>query len=334
MVALVAMGVGTVCAGYFGGFETGLYTLDRIRLRHRRERGEASAAVLSGIVARPRRAIATALVGHNLSVYLVTALVTRLAEGVWPGRAELLSVLVLALPLFLVAEVIPKEVMRRAADVWLYRLAYGFRLAERVLWPATTALSGVTRLLGWLLGPRAEAPQWRGPARLRYYLGLGYRTGLLSAEQTRMAENILRVGRRRVAQAMVPLSEVEALDEETSEEEARERLRGFRHRRVLLVRGGRENVVGAVARLEVLLAQGGSWRERLRRVRRPVLRVGAQTTALEALDRMRRQKVPLAVVEDERGRVVGLVTTGDLVEEIVGELGRVETASEEAGGRG
>lgn len=332
LVALAAMGIGTICAGYFSGFETGLYTLNRIRLRHRRERGEPSAVVLAGITAQPRRAIATALVGHNLCVYLVTALTTRLLEGVWPGREELLSTLVLTLPLFLLAEVIPKEVMRRAADTWLYRLAGSFRVLERLFWPATTVLAGVARLLGWLLGSGPGGPQWVEAARLRYYLGLGYRTGLLSAEQTRMAENILRVGRRRLSEVMVPLAQAEMLSEDTPEQEALARLRRFRHRRVLLLRGAGAEVVGVVGRLEVLLAEGGSWRERLRRALRPVLRMSAETTVLEALDRLRRGRVPLALVEDAAGRPVGLVTTGDLVEEVVGELGRKEGPPQGSGG--
>jgi len=87
VVALVAIGFGTIYAGYFSGFETGLYTLNRIRLRHRREQGDPRAVVLDRLLAQPRRAIATTLVGHNLCVYLVTAITTKLYEGCGPtGR--------------------------------------------------------------------------------------------------------------------------------------------------------------------------------------------------------------------------------------------------------
>lgn len=320
LVALAAMAFGAVYAGYFSGFETGLYTVNRIRLRCRREQGDPRAAALTEILRRPRRAIATTLVGHNLCVYLVTTIATRLSEGVWPDRAGVVSALLLALPLFLLAEVIPKEVTRRAADTLPYRLAPSFRLAERLFWPATAVLTWVARGLGWLLGPRVALADWAEAHRLRYYLALGRRSGVLSAEQTRMADNILRLARRSVAQVMVPLDRVETLAEEAGEQEALACLRRSTHRRVLLYRGRRDQVVGVVARLELLLTQEQAWPERMRQAVRPVFRTAAETTVLEALEQLRRQECPLAAVEGGRGQVVGLVTVGDLVEEIVGEL--------------
>ncbi len=329
VVALAAIGIGTIYAGYFSGFETGLYTLNRIRLRHRQEQGDPRATLLTEIVGRPGRAIATTLVGHNLCVYVVTAITTKLCEGTWPDRAEVVSAVILTLPLFLLAEVIPKEVTRRTVDSLPYQLAPSFRLAERVLWPATVVLTWVARALGWLLGPRAGLADWAEAHRLRHYLALGQSTGVLSAEQTRMADNILRLGRRSVAQVMVPLEQVETLDQASDEREALVFLRRAQHRRLLLFRDRRDNIVGMVTRLELLLTRpsNGRWSERIERVTRSVFRVGSGTTVLEALEQLCRQESPVAVVEGGRGQVVGLVTTGDLVEEIVGELG-TEQATE------
>jgi putative hemolysin len=155
---------------------------------------------------------------------------------------------------------------------------------------------------------------------LRYYLGLGRRTGLLSDEQSRMAENVLRLGRRTVAEVMVALAEVEALAEGLTEEEGRTCLGSCRHRRMPVYRGRPDNVVGVVSRLELLLAEGGSWAERVQRVTKPVSRVEVRTSLLEALDRVCSQEVPAAVVEDHRGEVVGLVTATDLVEAILPEV--------------
>jgi len=318
VLTLAAIVVATTFAGYFSGFETGLYTLNRVRLRHRREQGDRQAAVLAGVMAHPRLAITTTLVGHNLWLYVVTALTTKLCEGYWPQRAELVGAVIVALPLFLLAEVIPKEVCRRAADSLPYQMARSFVLTERLFWPASMLLVGLTRWLGRFLGPRAALGAWAEMPNLRYYLGLGRRTGLLSDEQSRMAENVLRLGRRSVAEVMVALGEVEALAEGLSEEEGLACLGRCRHRRMPLSRGGRDNIVGVVPRLELLLAEGGSWTERVARVTKPVLRLPAATSILEALDRIRSEEAPVAVVEDTRGQVVGLVTATDLVEAIVG----------------
>ncbi len=334
LVALAAIVIGTIFAGYFSGFETGLYTLNRVRLRHRREQGDPQAQVLSLVLQRPSRAIATTLVGHNLCVYVVTAITTKLYEGVWPDWAEVASVLTLALPLFLLAEVIPKEVTRRAADSLPYRLALGFRLAERLFRPATAALERVARLCGRLVGARGSGAGWSEIPRLRYYLALGRRVGVLSSEQTEMADNILRLGRRVVADCMVPLVQVEALSEEASEEEALSYLRGCRHRRVLVYRGRRAEVTGVVHGLELLMSPRREWPERRAGVTRPLARLTGSTPVLEALDRLRRRELALAVVEGGRGEVVGLVSIQDLVEEIVGQLRGPDGSDGQVGGAG
>ena len=79
--------------------------------------------------------------------------------------------------------------------------------------------------------------------------------------------------------------------------------------------------------MELLLAHSsvGGWAERVQRVARPVFRVAVNATVLEALEQLRRQESP--VVVGARAQVVGLVTAGDLVDEIVGELG-AEQATE------
>jgi len=322
IAALGAIVVGTLCAGYFSGFETGLYTLSRIRLRHRRDEGDRGAVVLQGILARPRRAIATTLVGHNLCVYVVTAITTKVFEGVWPHWAELASTVTLALPLFLFAEVIPKEVARRAADRLPYLLAPSFRAVQRALWPAVTALVLVVRLWERMLGQRAGQDEWSDARRLGYYLAVGQRSGLLSAEQTRMADNILRIGRRTVADVMVPMALAEAVPDDADEEEVIGLIGRSEHRRLLVYHRRLDRVVGVVTGLELLLSRAVPWPDRLSRAMRPVQRIRARMTVLEALERMRREELSVAVVEDGRGVVVGMVTLGDLVEEIVGELER------------
>ena len=334
MVALVAIAIGTILAGYFSGFETGLYALNRLRLRHRREQGDPRATILGRLLAQPSRAIATTLVGHNLCVYAVTAMTTKFYEGVWPGWAEVASVVTLALPLFLLAEVIPKEVTRRGADSLPYRLAPSFRLAERLFWPVTTALGGVARFWAWLMRSHASPAAWSELPRLSYYLTLGRRVGLLSVEQTQMADNILRLGQRTVADVMVPVAGVEALEEGMSQEEATDFLRRCRHRRLLLYRGRPTRVTGAVHSLELLLSPRGPWAERLRDVVRPVARLPVSVSVLEALDRLLHWELGLAVVEDDREQAVGLVSIQDLVEEIVGELGPRGSGNSALRGRG
>ena len=124
-VLLVAAGIAVI--GFFSGSETGLYTINRFRLRQRAHRRERLAGVLSWLLSDPVGLLVTLLLGHNLAVYGVTALVTGAYERAglssaagWWRHPDVAATLTLVVPLFIFAEVLPKNYFRRHAE----RLSY------------------------------------------------------------------------------------------------------------------------------------------------------------------------------------------------------------------
>jgi len=107
-----------VLAGFYTGAEMGLYTVNRFRLRKRQHAGERSARLLAFLLRDPVGLLVTFLIGTNIAVYAVTALVTGLYEGAglrpgqsWWKSPEVAATATLILPLFM-GEVLTKNYFR------------------------------------------------------------------------------------------------------------------------------------------------------------------------------------------------------------------------------
>jgi putative hemolysin len=303
--------------GFFSGSETGIYVVNRIRLRLRAEAGQREAQRLRHLLADTKSLITTALVGTNLCVFGSSALMTRLLERRF-GQAALVSTLILSPALFVFAEVVPKNLFRRHADVLMYRVSGGLRLSGLLFRPLVVALKGVTAVWGVLLGEVAEpADPLRSRDRLLSLLMTGTEEGILTPYQHDVAGNILRVASVPVEAVRIPIDEVATIETPLAPERVIEALNAHGHSRypVRAPDGSIQTILDVTAYLMAWRRDG-----RTDAGCTAVLRLAADTPVPRALEVLQTARLPLALVVDQADRTLGIVTAKDLVEEIVGEL--------------
>ncbi len=318
-LSIFAILISILVAGFYAGVEMGFYRLNRLRLAFRVKQRRRDAVWLADCVKQPDPFVVMALVAQNLFVFVATFLCTRMLEPSWGERAEVLSTLVLVVPLFVFGEVVPKEAIGRAADTAMYHFWAALAFSERLFRPGVWLVVRLQRF--WRIFPRyrAVAPESEVERhRLEYFLGEGAKEGTLSAYQHAMAANIMKLRARKVEGVMVPRASVVSLAVGQTLDECRAAARSNRHRR-FPVADEQGRLIGVVNILDVLAwdIDGFDLREHLRR---PVV-LRRDDSVIDALHRLRRGGVPLGLVEDEKGDVVGIVTLKDLIEEIVGDLG-------------
>jgi len=306
-------------AGFYGGMENGAYKLNRVRLRLRVEEGRRSAKILSRLLDDPEGAIALSLIGTNLSVWIATTVTTRALAGVLGGATEYVATLGLTFVMFPLAEVGPKNVFQRQADVLMYRLARPLEISRKLFSPLIAFLKAIARSMTWLLGAkrRPEEPLV-SRKRVEFYLVEGTSEGVLSTDEGRIAANVLRVREVVTREAMVPLAAIESVELGTPADELYRRWPEIRYSRLPVWSERPENVVGVVNLLDLFVFGRGD--RRVADVMQPAEHIPGELPILEALTRLRSTASPMAAVTDSAGSTVGIVTPKDLVEEIVGEL--------------
>ncbi len=127
--------VGVSLSAMFSGLETGLYTINRVRLTVRAAHGDHAAVTLRRILARPTRMLATILVANNIANYLASFGLAKIldATGFSAAQTIMLNVAVLIPLLFVFGEVLPKDLFRTHTDRWSYACAGFLRVVSLVL---------------------------------------------------------------------------------------------------------------------------------------------------------------------------------------------------------
>ena len=307
----------TGCSFFFSGVETGIYSLNRVRLRLRMGEGDAASRRVAELIRRPQLLISTILIGNHVANYIAAftaqALVLRLLATDDP---ELVSTLLLTPLLFVFGEITPKDVFRIRAETLVYR-------SSAVLTFASVAFRPLALLLRWLGRVSRALPRSApgldailGRDRLEALVHEVAEDGVLTEEQTRMVRNVLRLSSVSVRDVMVPAAHVDSVDLGFGREDLiRASSRGGRTR--IPVRDpATGRFTGAVNVLDLVFTPDAGPEALLR----PVPLLPADQNVGRALRTLRRAHQPLGLVTDGDGATIGIATVKDLVEEVSGEL--------------
>lgn len=316
MYAGIALG-GMMLAGIASGLETGIYTLSRVRLFVRAARGDARAVVLERELRAPERVLSTALLGQACGGWIGgLGIATGLeAMGLSTWAAVVAELAILTPMLFIIGDVMPKELFRTNADRWMPTFA-------RPLWflrllctwtgilPVLSALAhGISRATG---ASRAGAPI---DARQRVFMLLHEESDSMSEQQMGIAERVFTMRGVMIGAEMVPWKQVVTLSIGLTALDRLEVLRRAPFSRLPAIdQSG--TVLGIVSALDVLLSPAAQTASLVTAI--PIL--PPETPALTALTAMRAARVPMAIVAERPDRPLGLVTIKDLVEPLVGDL--------------
>ncbi|VGO15211.1 hypothetical protein PDESU_03793 [Pontiella desulfatans] len=221
--ALIIIVAGFLFSALFSGIETGSYMLNRIRLRKYEREQRPSARMLASVLRYPYIFIYTVLIGNNVAVYMVSKSVTDLylatgldaghmLLGFIPWNAETAATLTLMLPLFLLAEVGPKNLFHKKADVLMYRFAPLMQLLVWLLWPITWLLKQLFKMLTHGSSSSAGRELHRlSPDALREYFSTGEKEGVISSDQNRMMDNVSSMHEVPIRTLMTPFRKVPTL---------------------------------------------------------------------------------------------------------------------------
>ncbi len=310
-----------VALAFFVATEVALTACDRGRLRARAAAGGSAAARAERMLAVPRVTLATTLLGANLAT-IVAVLAVGLgfaAHGETPVWAPLVAVP----PLLVLGHFAPKAIAQAHADRTVDVLAQPLRLASWLLRPLVLGIGGFAAALTRLAHiERDKAFVTRDELELIIEAEPQTDKPEISAEEREMIANVFELSEYKVGELMVTLSEVTALSEETPLVEAALEVGDKQHSRMPIYRSRVDDIVGVVHVFDLLqasTAKGASERT-LASIAHPPSYVPETMKATELLVQLQAEQQHLAIVVDEYGGAVGIVTIEDLLEIIVGDI--------------
>jgi Mg2+/Co2+ transporter CorB len=317
-----------VLSAFFSATETALMSLNRYRLRHLARSGHRGARVAEWLLQRPDRLIGLILLGNNAVNIKAAALVTVLAQRFGGQGAVLVATFALTVVVLIFCEVAPKTIAAlNPARIALpaARIYYPLlKVTYPLVWLLNLFANGFLRLLG--VRPDQIASHSLSAEELRTVVA---EAGVMVPRRhQRMLLSILDLDAITVDDIMVPRREIVGLDLDRTWEENLAVIQTSAHDRLPVYREYIDNVIG-VTRVRDLLPEltRGELTQTilLERIREPYF-VPEGTPLNKQLLSFRQHRRRSAFVVDEYGDVQGLITTQDIINELLGELDQDSTA--------
>ena len=316
MILPLALGLvlSIIVVSFFAGMETAGISANRVRLTTAARGGDRRARMVLRLLETPDRLITTCLVGTNFGVvgasFIATALTVELLPESAAGWAVPITSLLLTPILMITGDLLPKTIGRVYADRLTVALAYPLNVLDWVLKPISLVASGLSRLLFRLRGIKPGSQQRITREELRVMMRRGARGEAIDSRTARMVGSAFTFSSREVREVMTPLREVRALPGRTTIPQAFAAAAGSDEAFIVVYRERVDAIVGVVPVLALVRAP---LQATLDRIMTDPLFVPESKNLRGMLETFRRRQVNLAVVVDEYGSTLGVVTLNDVV---------------------
>jgi Mg2+/Co2+ transporter CorB len=311
---------------FFSGSETALTAVSRARMLALEKSGNRNAGIVNRLIEVRERLIGAILTGNNIVNIAASALATGLLYA-WLGDVGVLYATVIMTVLIVVfTEVLPKTVAINAPDRVAIFVARPIAFVVRLFGPILIGIEAVVRWILRRVGFRLGHDQafLSAHEELRGAVDLLHREGGVEKLDRDMFGGVLDLRELAVSDVMVHRTEMVMVNADDSPEEIVRQVLASQFTRLPLWRGKPENIVGILHVKDLLrairAADSDLTKLDVTAIALPAWFVPEQRPLSEQLKAFRRRKTHFALVVDEYGEVMGLVTLEDILEEIVGDI--------------
>jgi CBS domain containing-hemolysin-like protein len=328
VLKLVLFFVLVLMSGFFAGSETALFSLGRVQLIKLEEDGHPRAPLIKQLLDQPRRLIATIFIGNELVNIAASAIMASTAARFMHGQREwLVTVVSTAISVTLIlfiGEITPKNLAVRVVERWSAVAARPLWLLAIVMAPLRLLIEKIADLVVRLFGRRVAVPASGQVSEAEFLTMVDAvkEEGEIDESEQKLIHRVFEFGDRRVAEVMTPIDKVFALSSNLSINRVLQEVRAHTASRVPVYQGSRDRIIGVLYAKDLFqVAYKLSRRPpRLQELVRQAYFVPRNTKCEQLFREFRRRRTHVALVVDEYGHFVGLVTMEDLLEELFGEI--------------
>jgi len=304
---------------FFAASELSIVSANRIRLEEAASNGRSAAKRVLWFLENPERLFGTTLLGTNLSTVTGSTVASLTLLRVDPQNGGWWAMLLMSPLVLLGGEIIPKSIAQARANTVAQLFAGPLFFMHKVFGPLIFFVRAYTRLLYRVLGiTQTERPGLVSRDELELLMETEDDGGEIEADEREMISRIFAFSELRAKDSMVSLVDVVGIRADATVAEAVAIVSRAGFSRLPVFEERIDNIVGILHHLDLLTAQDGN--AEIRSMVRPPYFVPETQEVDEILFILQREAASAAIVVDEFGGAVGLLTLEDVLEEIVGEI--------------
>lgn len=317
--------VGLLClSAFFSGSETSLTATSRARMLQLERDKVPAAGIVNRLISDGESLLGSILLGNNLVNIAASMIAGQLFERLLGGNSVLWATLIMTFTVLIFAEVLPKTYALSNPDRFALTVARPILLAVKLFAPVVRAVQFVVSGTLRLFGARVDGPVLSAHDELRGAIALHHEEGGVVKDDRDMLGGVLDLRDLTVDDIMVHRKSFIMIDADKPPAEIVTEALHSPHTRLPLYKDDSENIVGILHVRDMARAlheaDGDASQVNIDALRREPWFVPETTEVLDQLNAFREKREHFALVVDEYGALMGLVTLEDILEEIVGAI--------------
>jgi CBS domain containing-hemolysin-like protein len=310
-------------SGLFSSAETALTSMNIIKIKQLQNKEKKDAEVLERLMHKTPKILATILIGNNIVNIAATAIATELTFKLISGKnATVFTTVVMTTLILIFGEITPKTYSSHYPEKVAMKLGKPLEILSVVLYPVLKILTTITNFIIKLFGGDIKGTKTLvSEEEIKTLVDVGEEAGIIERDEREMINSIFEIGDIEVTEVMIPRIDMIYLEEESTLEETLSVVMKYGYSRIPVIKDTIDNVVGILYAKDLLIySKKNSSNFDILKLIRGAYYVPESKKVSDLLKEMQKEKVHIAIILDEYGGTLGLVTIEDILEEIVGDI--------------
>ena len=301
-------------SAYFSATEIAFIVANKIKIEIRAKQNVLGAKAARKIIKNPEEVLITILVANNIANITFASLFGLYLQQSF-YLSEISTLLITTLILLSFGEIIPKAFTQEVADIAILYFSYPFKFIRAILYPIIKLLENVSIYILEKFKIEFDLPKILEKEDIKILLKESLDAGAVDKEDKKIIDRVIELGDQKVSEAMRPRTEIVACDINATKDELYQIFIESGYSKIPIYEGSLDTIRGVVY-LNDLFTDFNEIVE----IMKPINFYPETKPSIELLKEFLSEGISIAIIVDEYGGTSGLVTTEDLIEELLGEI--------------
>lgn len=308
-----------VLSAFFSSVETAFSTVNTIRLRHDADGGNKRAKTALHITENYDKALTTILIGNNIVNIGCSSIATVLCLNLFGDMGAAISTGAVTILVLTFGEILPKCIAKEHADSYCLVTAKPLRVLMTIFTPVVFVFVKLKTFVLNRMRKNDAAPSVTED-ELKFIIESIEEEGVLEEQERELVQSALDFDEKSVQEILTPRVDITAVDLSDDVKDVAKLILSERYSRIPVYKESLDNIVGILHTRDFLEAMIHGEKPEIAKLIQPAYFIYKKKKLSHVLSDFKRKKLHMAIVSDDYGGTVGIVTMEDLLEEIVGEI--------------
>ena len=310
----------TILSAFFSSSETAITSFNRMRLKNKAEDGDKKAAKALEIASDFDKTLSSILIGNTVVNLATTSIVTVLFIDLFGQSGPILATIFISVVILIFGEILPKSYAKEKADKLILKISSVLSVFIKILYPITVIFLWLRKLINKFLNNDSDSEESITEDELKCMIDEIEHQGGLEKDESELVQMALDFDEITVEEILTPRVDIISVEKNEDIQNIQQILISEKFSRIPVYDKTIDNIVGILLEREffknMVLYNNFKMEDNLQKP----LFVPQWLKISDVLKELQRHKTHIAIVTDEHGGTMGIVTMEDVLEELVGEI--------------